>query len=70
MQRKSRVKAIDILGLDKPSFTSLSSNQSKGHSHGEDDECPVCKNKMTVVKIGYEDVFFCPDHRVSFPMRS
>lgn len=58
------MEAINILERQCPN-QSLSS----AHSHAEDDECPVCKNKMIVAKIKLETVYFCPEHRITFPMR-
>lgn len=68
------MKAINILERNQPGLglglgSSSNHSLSSAHSHAEDDECPVCKNKMIVAKIKLESVYFCPEHRITFPMR-
>jgi formamidopyrimidine-DNA glycosylase len=70
------LKAYDILDLSfKPANQSSSSARpasevrAGSYSHAGYDECPVCKNKMVEAKIKSELVYFCPEHRISFPQK-
>lgn len=59
--------------LDELAFTAKASGENElnagAYSHAGEDECPVCKKKMKQAKIGQEPIFFCPDHRISFPVK-
>lgn len=65
------MKALNILDMVSPSSkkTSKMEMHAGSYSHAGDDECPVCKNKMKVAMIGQESVYFCPEHRITFPQR-
>lgn len=65
------MRAINILELGKPVkyYDRGPISQSSAYSHAGDDECPVCKNKMVEAKMKLETVYFCPEHRITFPLR-
>ena len=58
---------IDILGISPKNSSTFESTSS--YSHAGDDECPVCKGKMVTAKLGAEPVYFCPTHRITFPVK-
>ena len=60
---------IDILGIQTKKTSEVFESTSGSYSHAGDDECPVCKGKMVTAKLGAEPVYFCPTHRISFPVR-
>ena len=62
-------EAIDILGIQPKKTNTVFESTSGSYSHAGDDECPVCKGKMVSAKLGNEPVYFCPTHRISFPVR-
>ena len=62
-------KAIDILGISSKPAKAEAFESLSAYSHAGDDECPVCKGKMTSAKLGTEPVYFCPTHRITFPVK-
>ena len=65
----SKTQAINILDFESKSSDGLAEITAGSYSHAGDDECPVCKKKMKEARIGQEPVYFCPDHRISFPQK-
>ena len=65
----SKTQAINILDSFEAKAGSPAEITAGSYSHAGDDECPVCKKKMKEARIGQEPVYFCPDHRISFPQK-
>jgi formamidopyrimidine-DNA glycosylase len=72
MTNQNQVQAIDILGIVPQNSSNKSAHSFESvssYSHAGNDECPVCKGKMVTAKLGTEHVYFCPTHRISFPVK-
>ena len=65
----SKTQALNILDFESKSSAGQAEITAGSYSHAGDDECPVCKKKMKEARIGQEPVYFCPDHRISFPQK-
>jgi formamidopyrimidine-DNA glycosylase len=68
--KMSQTQALNILEIKQNVSASSADEMIAGsYSHAGDDECPVCKKKMKNARIGQEPIYFCPDHRISFPQK-